>query len=132
MRGLATIWAAALCAVYAGGCSGQCGLIVQPGAMSDGGFAAFYNVPVGTSTMVNVPIQDSANVDETVTGSAVTGSDAAAFKVLSTFPMSLPAGNSVSVAVEFTPQHAGTSTASLVLDTANMGPSPIQLEGSGY
>ena len=130
MRGLATILGVALGAVCGTDCGGkQCGLVVQPGAMTDGGFVAFYGVQLGTSTTVNVPIQDSADVDETVTGSALNGSDAAAFKVLSTFPMSLPAGTALSVTVEFTPQHTGTSNANLVLETANMGPSPIPLEG---
>jgi len=98
--------------------------------MTDGGFVAF-SAPVGASQTVNVPLVDSnVSANETVTGSTLTGSDAAAFKVLSTFPMSLPAGTNISVSVEFTPQHGGTSTASLILDTVNMGPSPISLEGT--
>src|ERR1700733_10654650 len=104
MRGLATVIGAAFCALCANGCSAQCGLITQPGAMSDGGFIAF-SAPLGSSTTVNVPIQDSADADETVTGSALNGSDVAAFKVLSTFPMSLPAGTGLAVTVQFTPLH---------------------------
>ena len=132
MRGLATILAAAFCAAYATGCAATCGPIPEPGFMTDGGFVAF-SAPVGASQTVNVPLVDSnVTANETVTGATLTGTDAAAFKVLSTFPMSLPAGTNISVAVEFIPQHGGTSTASLILDTANMGPSPIPLEGTAY
>jgi hypothetical protein len=132
MRGLATILAAACYAATSAGCAATCGLIAQPGFMTDGGYVAF-SAPVGASQTVNVPLVDSnATANETVTGSKLTGTDAAAFKVLSTFPMSLTAGNAISVSVEFTPQHGGTSTASLVLDTATMGPSPISLEGTAY
>jgi hypothetical protein len=131
MRGLATILAAASCAVYASGCGKPgCGIGLPPDVTSDGGLRGFSNVPLGTSITVNVPIQDSADVDETVTGSSLTGSDAAAFKVLSTFPMSVPAGTSIMVSVQFTPAHVGASTANLILETAMMGPSPITLQGT--
>jgi hypothetical protein len=129
MRGLATILAAAFCAAYSAGCGGTCGLILQPG-MTDAGVVAF-SAPYGSTTTVVVPIQDSnVNANETVTGATLTGTDAAAFKVLSTFPESLAAGSSLSVTVLFTPQHTGASSATLVLDTATMGASPISLEGT--
>ena len=91
----------------------------------------FGSTAVGTRETLGVPVQDSAPIDETITGVTLTGTGAAAFQVTTDFPLAVPAGTSALVAVQFAPTSAGMATATLVLQTASMGPSPIPLQGEG-
>jgi len=113
--------------------TGCCGIGPSPGdknVMPDG-TVQFPATQVGHAQVLTIPMQDSANVDETITSATLTGTDASSFVVLTTFPLHVPAGTAVDVTVEFVPSSPGTSSATLVLQTAAMGPSPVDLEGDG-
>ena len=121
-----------IAAVHAMGCiGGGCGVAPVPGPNSDNGAVTFDDVTVGKAQRLSVPFQDSADVDETITGASITGPEAAEFTVVSTFPIAVPAGAQASVELEFVPKHSGSATATLVLETQGMGPSPVDLTGTG-
>ena len=108
-----------------------CGVGAAPGPNDDNGVVTFTPLALGTSETLQIPFEDSADTDEVIDGAAFSGPDAAAFKVIgTTFPVPLPAGTQVSLAIQFEPLHTGTSSATLTLQTQNMGPSPVQVEGS--
>jgi hypothetical protein len=119
-------------AVHTMGCGliGGCGVGPAPGPDNQDGTVTF-DAAVGASQELPVPFQDSADVTDTITSASLTGPDAAAFEVLSTFPMTIPAGTQVTVKIRFAPEHTGDSTATLVLETEMMGPSSIDLDGTG-
>jgi hypothetical protein len=126
--GLAVL--AVMAAAHTIGCG--CGVAAAPGPNSQNGMVTFDTVTLGSSEQLTVPFQDSnPNASETITGATITGPDATAFEVISTFPMDIAAGTQVSVEIRFAPTHAGSSSATLVLETQEMGPSPVQLEGTG-
>jgi hypothetical protein len=114
----------------------DCGVAPVPGDnsptayVSDAGVVTFDPVSPGATALFSVAVQDSANVDETITGATLTGPGADAFDVASSFPILVPAGQQALVAVRFAPVAAGTFSAQLVLQTAHMGPSPVALSGS--
>jgi hypothetical protein len=119
-------------AVHTIGCiGGGCGVGPAPGPNNQNGTVTFDAEKVGASEELPVPFEDSADVTDTITSATITGPDAAAFEVISTFPMTVPAGTQVMVGIRFAPEHAGSSTATLVLETQMMGPSPVDLEGTG-
>ena len=121
--------AAVVAAAHTMGCG--CGVAAAPGPHDQNGTVTFDAVALGSSQQLSIPFQDSADVDETITGATVEGADAAAFEVVSTFPIAVPAGEQASVVIRFAPTHTGDSQATLVLQTANMGPSPVPLDGTG-
>jgi hypothetical protein len=129
IRGLMGVAVAAMVAASLGGCG--CGVGAAPGPNNDNGVVTFAAVPVGSSTQLQVPFQDSADTDETILGASISGPDAAAFAVIATYPIPLPAGTQVALEIRFTPTHTGPASATVVLQTENMGPSPVQLAGSG-
>ena len=51
--------------------------------------------------------------------------------MISTFPLAIAAGTQAQVQIRFVPTHEGSASATLVLETQGMGPSPVQLEGTG-
>jgi hypothetical protein len=103
-----------------------------PGPDSQNGAVIFNPVALGSSEELSIPLQDSdPSAHETLTGATVTGADAAAFQVISTFPIDIPAGSQAPVRLRFTPTHEGPASATLTVDTQEMGPSPVQLQGTG-
>jgi Abnormal spindle-like microcephaly-assoc'd, ASPM-SPD-2-Hydin len=99
--------------------------------VNDQGAVQFDPTTVGTSEVLTIPMEDTVDTDEVITGASLTGPGAASFTVLTTFPMKVPAGSSVDVEVKFTPSAAGAASATLVFETEMMGPSPLDLEGVG-
>ena len=92
----------------------------------------FDDTQVGSSETLQVPFADSVStMAETIESATISGPDAAAFAVTATFPIAIAAGAQVMLQLSFTPTHSGTSTAQLTLNTAEMGPSPVTLEGTG-
>ncbi len=115
-------------ALQAMGCF-ACGMAAAPSANVVNGVVTFDPTAVGDSEMLNVNFHDTADVTETITSASISGADADAFQVFTTFPSTVPAGTQIMVEIEFTPTHSGPSSATLTLNTQAMGPSPIQLEG---
>jgi hypothetical protein len=130
-RTFALAIATAMAALHGIGCIGGCGVAPVSGPNTKNGAVTFDPVTVGQSEALTVPFEDSADVSETITGASITGPDAADFEVVSTFPIAVPAGESATVQIRFAPTHTGSSSATLVLDTAGMGPSPVELDGTG-
>jgi hypothetical protein len=109
----------------------SCGVGPVNGPNTPNGTVTFSSVAVGKSADLTLPFADSnPEASETLKDFTITGPDAADFEVLSTFPIAIAAGDQVSLQIRFTPSHAGSSTATLVLDTAEMGPSPVDLQGT--
>jgi hypothetical protein len=111
------------------GCS--CG--VGPGQSPNvvNGVVTFDATAVGAPEQLTIPFQDSADVSETILSASITGPDAADFEVLTPFPVPIPAGTQVMLTIQFTPSHTGSASATLTLSTQEMGPSPVQLAGTG-
>jgi hypothetical protein len=130
-RILALTFTTAMLALNAAGCPLGCGVAPVAGPNSQSGVVTFDAVVVGDSESLTVPFADTADVAETITGATLEGPDAADFEVLTPFPLPVPAGGSASVRIRFAPSHSGSSSATLVLDTQGMGPSPVDLEGTG-
>jgi hypothetical protein len=140
---LCTVAVAAVGAASLPGCLGPgdgCGVGAVP-TMGDAGTAAsvsadgvvtFQTIPAGTSEDFQVTVRDSANTDETILSATLVGAGADAFKVVAKFPVYVPAGHGVPIDVQFVPPSASTFYAQLVLQTANMGPSPVSLVGSAH
>jgi hypothetical protein len=125
------------------GCILGCGVAADPddlaaadggaigGQISDAGVVEFAPTVLGATTHFTIPVKDTADVDETLLGASFSGPDAAAFQVVATFPIPIPAGTPITLEIEFTPTLAGSSSATLDLQTADMGVSPIEIEGTG-
>jgi hypothetical protein len=121
------------------GCIGGCGI----GAVSDApdggtsgatvsnGEVTFEATHVSSSATIELPVKDSADVHETILGASFSGPDAAAFRVVGTYPIDVPAGHSVLLQVTFAPTHVGPASATLMVQTEEMGVSPIQVSGTG-
>ena len=137
MKRPAMIWKTVMMLAISAGASvatvGCCGVAPAPDydKMNKDGAVQFDPTQVGASETLTIPIKDTANVDETITAASLEGPGAGSFEVLSTFPIAVPAGTSVNVQVRFTPTTAGDATATLVLQTEGMGPSPVDLDGPG-
>jgi len=110
------------------GCT--CGVGAAPGEDVVDGVVTFPAGMVGTSQQIRIPFQDSADTDEVIDSASITGPDAAAFSVVAIYPIAIPAGTQVSLTLQFAPTHSGASSATLTLQTQNMGPSPVQLDGT--
>jgi hypothetical protein len=114
------------------GCiGGGCGVGPVEGPNVQDGAVTFDDVPVGSAQQLPVAFQDSADTNETITGATLSGANASEFKVISAFPMAVPAGQQVTVQIEFAPTVEGAASATLTLETEKMGPSPVQLAGNG-
>jgi hypothetical protein len=128
LRGVGFLGAVAVMTTYLVGCG--CGVGPSAGPNNDNGVVTFPDTATGSQEQLQIPFQDSADTDETIMGATITGPDAAAFTVIAKYPVPLPAGTQVNLEIQFAPTHLGTSTATLVLQTENMGPSPVQLQGT--
>ncbi len=138
---LALLALAATIVVGAAGCYLGCGVSPVPthapdggtvtGAVDENGVVTFTAIPVGSSEAFSIPVKDTADTDETIMSAGLSGTGRANFVVLTTFPLFLPAGQTVMVEVQFTPDTPTVSEAELVLQTEKMGPSPMHLTGTG-
>jgi hypothetical protein len=118
-----------------------CGVVAVSGSVDDtdagivayvdAGVVVFEPTLVGTVVQFDLPVTDSADTNETLLGASFSGTGAADFTVLSSFPIPIPAGAHATVEVEFTPSVSGAVTAVLNLQTEDMGVSPIRLAGEG-
>jgi hypothetical protein len=108
-----------------------CGVGPVPSADVVNGVVTFDPATVGEPEQLDVLFQDSADVDETLLSASLSGADAADFQVLSTFPVYIPAGTQAMLEIQFTPSHTGSASATLQLQTKEMGISPVQLAGTG-
>jgi len=106
-----------------------CGIAVVPDAHTDGGDVVFNDVPIGQSTLLQVPVKDTADAGETILGASIDGSDA--FTVLSQFPIAIPAGTEAQLQIRFAPTEPGQASATLELQTEEMGESSVPLAGMG-
>lgn len=111
-----------------GGC---CGVGPDPdySNVNDEGAVQFDPTTVGATETLSIPIEDSADVDETITSAKLVGPNASEFRIASTFPIFVPAGTSVQVDVVFAPTDAGHAAATIEFQTEMMGPSPVDLVG---
>ncbi len=103
---------------------GCCGVAPADGAshVDTNGDVHFDTTAVGASQTLFVPMEDSADVDETILSASVSGPGAKSFRVLSQFPLKVPAGTKVDVEIQFIPEEVGTETATLTTpDGAGMG-----------
>lgn len=97
------------------------------------GGTAIVASPVSTMTALNLTIENEGTVNAlTITSAVVTGANASEF-VVTTTPSSIPALNSSTLTIEFTPTASGTRTATLTIvnDDANENPYIIELYGIG-
>lgn len=109
----------------------DCGVAPVPDQNTDGGTVVFGDVSLGQSSRLQVPVKDSADVSETILGASIAGENAAAFSVTATFPMVIPAGTQATLDIQFAPTFAGTESATLELETEEMGTSQVPLLGTG-
>jgi hypothetical protein len=111
---------------------GCCGVAAAPDANVVNGVVTFDPVVLGASEQLPIPFMETkSDTSETILSATISGPDADAFQVMTTFPLAVPANEDVSVQILFTPTHAGNASATLVLNTQAMGPSPVQLAGTG-
>jgi hypothetical protein len=126
----------AIASVGLGGCG--CGVGADPngassaaGVVEADGTVRFTPIERGSMETFPIPVRESADTSETIQGASVSGSGAAAFKVLAALPINVPNGQDVPFEVQFAPTSAGTFEAQLLLQTAKMGTSQIPLVGTG-
>ncbi len=101
------------------------------GEITDAGVVEFDATELGATVSFTIPVKDSVDESETLLSASFTGPQAAAFAVTSSFPIPVPAGEQVSLKLQFTPMVVGTNSAKLVLQTQDMGVSPIPIQGVG-
>jgi hypothetical protein len=94
------------------------------------GVVVFDKTEIGDSVTFKVPLHDTADVDETLMGATIGGADADSFELHARFPIDMAAGSVVHLEVEFHPTHAGKLDAELMVQTKEMGVSPIEMTGS--
>jgi hypothetical protein len=100
---------------------------LSPTSLSLGTVALGTSSPAQTVTLSNV-----GTITFTISGIAITGTDAGDFAQTHTCGSSLPAGASCSVSVTFKPTASGTRTAALsVTDYAAGSPQTVTLSGMG-
>jgi hypothetical protein len=125
--------------VLSSGCGFGCGVAPDPTAMPDGGAATasiengvvtFTPTLAGTVVSFAIPIKDTADMDETISGARLDGPNAADFSITATVPMFVPAGQAVQFEIQFAPREGGPKTAQLLLQTEGMGVSTVQLAGT--
>ena len=76
-------------------------------------------------------MKDSAYTQETILGASFSGGGASAFTVVATYPIAVPAGAEATLQVSFAPTQVGAFTATLMVQTEDMGISPITVTGTG-
>ncbi len=115
----------------------SCGVGADPdgtsnaaGSVSSDGSVHFTTIRSGTAESFPIPVKESADTSETIESASVSGSGAAAFQIVSQFPIDVPNGRDATVEVKFAPSAAGTFEAVLLLETAKMGTSQISLAGT--
>ena len=82
-------------------------MAASPSANVVNGVVTFDPTNVGGSEMLEIDFQDTADVTETITSASISGADASAFQVYTTFPSTVPAGTQVMVEIQFTPDPLG-------------------------
>jgi hypothetical protein len=94
---------------------------------------AFASQPVGTnSTVQTITVTNTGNAPLSITGLAVTGTNANDFTETDTCGSSVPTGAQCTIAVIFTPSASGPRTATLrITDNANSIPQTVSLSGTG-
>jgi hypothetical protein len=129
---------AAATSVASVGCVGfGCGAGPVPGngkgaKVTAAGVVVYDKTQVGDSVSFDIPVKDTADVDETLMSASIAGADADAFEIEAAFPIDMPAGEKVHVKVTFHPNKSGEAAAELTIQTEEMGPSPaIELRGVG-
>jgi len=114
------------------GCS--CGMGPDGGSgaahVDASGALVFDRLPVGETAIFHLTVKDSANVHERILGASFSGLNAGEFAVTGTYPIDVPAGTSVTLDVSFVPTMAGQAQATLLVQTEDMGISPIQVSGT--
>ena len=94
-----------------------------PKAGVDPASLAFSSQPVGTTSAVQtVTLSNTGDAPLSITGMAVTGTDAAMFIHTTTCASSLPAGQSCTVSLTFKPTSSGAKTGTLSLTTNDTNP----------
>ncbi len=106
------------------GASNAAGIVASDGSVH------FTTIPSGGMESFPIPVQESADTNETIVSASLTGSGASSFQIQSQFPLALPNGQDVAVEVEFAPTAVVTVDAALLLETAKMGTSQILLFGT--
>lgn len=133
-RNRAWEWVFALfCSVAAAGCSGIASQNPPPpsGQLSASpSSVAFGDVEVGTASTQSVTFSNAGTGSLTLSQAAVSG---AGFTMTGqTFPLTLSAGQSSSLSVQFAPTVTGTTTGSVSLvSNASNSPSSVTLNGNG-
>jgi hypothetical protein len=122
------------------GCNGiGCGVGPVP-SQNDGGATAhvdssghvvFSGLSVGESEVFAMPLMETADTDETIVSGTVSGAGAAAFQIVSTFPIQVADHQQVTLEVRFAPTMVGEADAELDLQTEKMGISHVDVEGTG-
>ena len=122
------------------GCGG-CGIGAVAGSDGDGGEAVaqvdgsgevvFQPTPIGVASTFQLSVKDSAYTHETILGASFSGAGADAFTVVGVYPIDVPAGAEVTLQVSFAPTQVGAATATLMVQTRDMGVSPIAVTGTG-
>jgi hypothetical protein len=94
---------------------------------------AFASQPVGTnSTVQTITVTNTGNAPLSITGLAVTGTNANDFTETDTCGSSVPTGAQCTIAMIFTPSASGPRTATLrITDNANSIPQTVSLSGTG-
>jgi hypothetical protein len=113
---------------FIGGCGGIAPAESFQGT-NDAGVVQFMATPVGGSDRMIIPVTAIADGGVMVEQATFTGSGAAAFRVLSSLPFEIPAGEPANVDVEFVPTASGLMSAALVLGLDDGSEWPILIEG---
>ena len=94
---------------------------------------AFGNEPIDvTSTAQTVTLSNTGNAALSITGLALTGTNASDFAQTNTCGSSVAAGANCTIAVMFTPSVTGTEAASLsIADNSSGSPQTVSLSGAG-
>ena len=112
--------------------SGSGAAPLLPSASVSPGSLTFASQEIGTSSASQpVTLTNSGNATLANIAVAISGSNATSFAQSANCGTSLPAGNSCSIAVTFTPTAAGAATAVLTItDSAATSPQSVTLSGS--
>jgi hypothetical protein len=94
---------------------------------------AFGNQSVGTtSTAQTVTLSNTGNAALSITGLALTGTNASDFAQTNTCGSSVAGGSNCTISVTFTPAASGSRTASVsITDNASGSPQTVSLSGTG-
>ena len=106
---------------------------MAPGVSLSASSVAFGNQLVSTTSAAQtVTLTNSGNAALSITGMAITGTNASAFAQTNTCGSSVAAGGTCTISVTFTPTASGSDTASLsITDNASGSPQGVGLSGTG-